>query len=94
MKPTAFRKLNLNGSSGNELLSQYRDDMRHAGELRSFLAPLRPHGRDFQFNTADYRPAVDQFDEQMRAVESLCNYLEAHAYDLLKQGAEICEKVN
>ena len=69
MKPIAFRKLNLNGSNGNDLLSQHRNAMRHAGELRSFLAPLRPHGRDFQFNPADYCAARDEFDKHLQALE-------------------------
>ena len=74
-----YRKVNLNGTSKDELLEQYRRVAEACRELKEALARATPHGRDFQLNEEDFQPARMVHTSHQIAVEDI----EAHVADVV-----------
>lgn len=79
MKPLVLPQVNMNGSSRKSLVQQQCDVMRALRATYKAMAEATPHGRDYQFQPAEYPTARDAWLERMRAVSSLLEEIEAHA---------------
>jgi hypothetical protein len=87
--PLVLPRVNMNGTSKGELVSQLTDVTRALDEAVSLMAIARPHGRDFQtFSDGEERcrQARDAWDARMKVVLKIQAQILAHAIEIHGQG--------
>lgn len=78
--------INMNGTSGRELLDQVQNAMEAVRKAKESLFAMTPHGRDYQ-TAADgvYQQARLEHADRIRHIEAVEN-------DLLYIGLDICRQ--
>ena len=74
-----YRIININGTSKQALLDQYRAVAEALRTLQEAMGQAPPHGRDFQLNPDDYRAARDNHF----AMQQKLNELEDNVSDIV-----------
>ena len=81
------RKINLNGSSQDDLVNGYRDVATTITEAIEKLCAVTPHGRDYQINNDpnDYEIDRKEHDEMVRKLQHIRTYAESCMIQIGKQ---------
>ena len=82
----SFRKVNLNGSSVDSLIGEYRTARRAINAAITAFVQVRPHGRDFQMQAPpEFARAQDEYEQKLKELHGCLQFVEAHIYDLYEQ---------
>lgn len=82
-----YPTVNLNGTSGDELLAQVSAVLERLRSTQDAMAEASPHGRDYQHDAsgADYRVASEEHTARMIQVRELILWYEAAQADIYTQ---------
>jgi len=81
-----FPQLNMNGTSGSELLDQLKGALTAIRAAREAVAKTIPHGRDYQtLNVEAYSTARDEHYARCRALAAVQQDLEELAGNVCEQ---------
>lgn len=81
-----FPQLNINGTDGADLLSQYGNAVALVRAARDVTAAAAPHGRDYQtMGLGTYTRAAMEHRERMRKLNSVLAELEALQLNVAEQ---------
>lgn len=81
-------RINLNGTSREELIEQQKAVMQAADELYRALAKAQPHGRDYQTgedSVEAYKAAVKGWNVLRLMVSEIHQFAEERAIEILNQ---------
>lgn len=80
-------KVNINGSSKENLLEQHREIYSHLLEARSMMRKAFPHGRDYQVNPEeDYLHDRDETERRLVIIDNLMEEYQQDYFYIETQG--------